>query len=299
MKIGTVFSQADSGTDAVAMRNWAIEAEAAGFHHLMAYDHVLGATRERLGPGPFGAFPEAPYNIDHQFHDILVLFSHLAAVTSTIEFVTSVLVLPQRQTAVAAKQIATLDLLSNHRLRLAVGVGWNWAEYEALGASFDDRLEMLGEQVEVMRRLWSEPVVEFDGRFHHLHGVGMNPLPARRIPVYLGTGAADRTLERVVRTADGWMPLLIAGFDPYTISEGIVRVRQKCEDLGRDPASLPIHGRVYIIDGWEAELERLAELGIDICSVGFHRMAFPGRSHEEHLRTVIDALPRIRAIVGD
>jgi alkanesulfonate monooxygenase SsuD/methylene tetrahydromethanopterin reductase-like flavin-dependent oxidoreductase (luciferase family) len=146
MKIGTVFSQADSGTTAKAMRQWAIDAETAGFHHLMAYDHVLGASAERLGPGPFGAFPSAPYTNEHQFHDIIVLFSHLAAVTSTIEFVTSVLVLPQRQTAVAAKQLATLDLLSEHRLRLAVGVGWNWAEYEALGASFSDRLAMLGEQ---------------------------------------------------------------------------------------------------------------------------------------------------------
>lgn len=298
MRIGTVFSQADSGTDAAAIRRWAVEAEAAGFHHLMAYDHVLGATPERLGPGPFGAFPAAPYTVDHQFHDILVLFSHLAGVTSTIEFVTSVLVLPQRQTAVTAKQIATLDLLSNERLRLAVGVGWNRAEYESLGANFDDRLDVLTEQIELMRLLWSERVVNFEGRFHRLHGVGMNPLASRRIPVYLGTGAADKTLERVVRTADGWMPLLIAGFDRYTISEGIVRVRRKCEELGRDPASLPIHGRVYIIDGWEHELERLVELGVDICSVGFHRMAFPGHSHEEHLRTVIEAKPRIDAIVG-
>jgi len=298
MQIGTVFSQADSGTDAASMRRWAVEAEAAGFHHLMAYDHVLGATSERLGPGPFGAFPSAPYTIDHQFHDILVLFSHLAGVTSTIEFVTSVLVLPQRQTAVTAKQIATLDLLSNERLRLAVGVGWNRAEYESLGADFDHRLDVLTEQIELMRLLWSEREVNFEGRFHRLHGVGMNPLATRRIPVYLGTGAADKTLERVVRTADGWMPLLIAGFDRYTISEGIVRVRQKCEDLGRDPASLPIHGRVYIIDGWEHELERLVELGVDVCSVGFHRMAFPGRSHDEHLRTVIEAMPRIDAIVG-
>ena len=133
MRIGAVFSQADSGTDPDAIRQWAIDAEAAGFEHLLAYDHVLGASAERLGPGPFGSFPNAPYTSEHTFHEILVLFSHLAAVTTTMQFVTSVLVLPQRQTAVVAKQIASIDLLSGGRIRLAVGVGWNAAEYEGPG----------------------------------------------------------------------------------------------------------------------------------------------------------------------
>src|SRR5258706_4244383 len=121
MRIGAVFSQADSGTDPKAIRQWAIDAEAAGFEHLMAYDHVLGASAARLGPGPFGSFPNAPYTSEHTFHEIMVLFSHLAAITHHIQFVTSVLVLPQRQTAVVAKQVASIDLLSSGRIRMAVG----------------------------------------------------------------------------------------------------------------------------------------------------------------------------------
>ena len=152
MRLGVVFSQADAGVDAAAIRQWAIDAEAAGYRHLLAYDHVLGASVERLGPGPFGSFPAAPYTDQHTFHEILTLFSHLAAVTSTLEFVTSVLVLPQRQAPVVAKQISTIDLLSGGRLRLAVGVGWNQAEYEGLGTDFATREERLEEQIEVMRR---------------------------------------------------------------------------------------------------------------------------------------------------
>lgn len=297
-KIGVVFSQADSGVDARAIRAWAVEAEAAGFDHIMAYDHVLGASAERLGSGPFGSFPTAPYTNDHVFHEILTLFSHLAAATTTIDFVSSVLVLPQRQAAVAAKQIATVDLLSDHRLRIAVGIGWNWAEYEALGADFVQRSALLAEQITVMRRLWTEPLVEFDGTFHHLHGVGINPLPTQPIPVYIGSGASPAALRRVIRTGDGWMPLLIAGLDEVDAGDAIVRLRQMSEDLGRDPATLPIHGRVYLIDGWQRELERLVALSVEHCSVGFHRIAFPGRTHAEHLQTVIDARAEVDAIVG-
>jgi hypothetical protein len=139
MRIGAVFSQADAGTDPDAIRRWVVDVESAGFEHVLAYDHVPGASPERLGPGPFGAFPTAPYTSEHTFHEILVLYSHFAALTSTLQFVTSVLVLPQRQTALAAKQISTIDLLSGGRLRVAVGVGWNAAEYEGLGVDFADR----------------------------------------------------------------------------------------------------------------------------------------------------------------
>src|SRR6476660_6220029 len=171
MRVGAVFSQADSGVDPDAIRQWAIDAEAAGFEHLLVYDHVLGASPQRLGPGPFGNFPNAPYTSEHTFHEIFVLLSHLAAVTSRISFVTSVLVLPQRQTAVVAKQVASIDLLSGGRIRLAVGVGWNAAEYEGLGVHFADRTALLEEQMDVMRMLWTQPIVDFEGRFHKLSGV--------------------------------------------------------------------------------------------------------------------------------
>jgi probable F420-dependent oxidoreductase len=297
VNLGVIFSQADSGTDPDAIRAWAQRAEAAGFDHLMAYDHVLGASAERLGPGPFGPFPTAPYTAEHTFHEILTLFSHLAAVTSTIGFVTSVLVLPQRETALVAKQVATVDRLSGGRLRLAVGAGWNEAEYEGLGADFPTRRDRLEEQVDVLRRLWSEPLVTYHGRFHHLDRVGINPRPDRPIPIALGTGAADPVLRRVVRIADAWMPLLIPGLDRISVPDGVRRLRELCAEAGRDPATLPVHGRVYLGEGWEARVEEAAELGFAGLSIGFNRLAHPGRPHEQHLDTVIAAKPTVDAIV--
>jgi probable F420-dependent oxidoreductase len=298
MRIGAIFSQADSGTDPNAIRQWAVEAEAAGFEHLLAYDHVLGASAERLGPGPFGHFSSAPYTNEHTFHEILVMFSHLAAVTTTLRFVTSVLVLPQRQTALVAKQIATLDLLSDGRVKVAVGVGWNAAEYEGLGVDVSHRTALLEEQIDVMRLLWTQSLVDFDGRFHHLRGVGINPLPSRPIPILIGSGAADPVLRRVVRKADGWMPLLIPGLDPIDIVTAVTRLRQFAEDAGRDPATLPIHGRVYLGPGYQAAVEQAIALGFAECSIGFNRLANPGVTHAQHLAAIIEAKPEVDAIVG-
>jgi probable F420-dependent oxidoreductase len=298
VNVGVIFSQADSGTDVSAIRAWARRAEDVGFEHILAYDHVLGASVERLGPGPFGPFAAAPYTAEHTFHEILILFSHLAAVTTDIAFVTSVLVLPQRQTALVAKQIATVDLLSGGRLRVAVGAGWNHAEYAGLGIDFESRRERLEEQVAVLRRLWSEPLVTYSGRFHHLDRVGINPLPSRPIPIYVGSGAADPVLHRVVRVADGWMPLLIPGLDRITLHQAVGRLRQLCDEAGRDPATLPIHGRVYLGDGWQDRVEEALELGCADLSVGFNRLAHPGRSHAEHLDAVVAVKDDLDSIVG-
>ncbi|HSB88287.1 MAG TPA: TIGR03619 family F420-dependent LLM class oxidoreductase, partial [Ilumatobacteraceae bacterium] len=248
--------------------------------------------------GPVRRLPSAPYTTAHQFHEILVLFSHLAAVTSRVSFVTSVLVLPQRQTALAAKQIASIDLLSGGRVRVAVGVGWNAAEYEGLGVEFADRTALLEEQIDVMRLLWSQPVVDFDGRFHQLRGLGINPLPAHPIPIMIGSGASDAVLRRVVRKADGWMPLLIPGLDPVDIRTGVAKLRRIAEEADRDPATLPIHGRVYIGPGWQAAVEQALELGFRDCTIGFNRLAQPGAPHAEHLAAIIGAKAEIDAIVG-
>ena len=297
MRVGAIFSQADSGIDPDAIREWARTAEAAGFRHLMAYDHILGAAGE-LYPDGVGSFPSAPYTSDHTFHEVLVLFSHLAAVTERMELVTSVLVLPQRPAALVAKQVATIDLLSAGRMRLAVGVGWNWAEYEGLGIDFATREDRMEEQIEVMRRLWTEPLVTFDGRFHHLDRVGINPLPARPIPVWIGSGASPRALRRVVRCADGWMPLLIPGLDRVELADGVERLRPMAEEAGRDPATLPIHGRAYLGEGFEARVEEAFELGFCDLSIGFNRLLQPGRSHAEHLERVLEAKLIVDRIVG-
>lgn len=298
MKIGAIFSQADSGVDPDAIRRWAQAVESAGFEHAMAYDHVLGASAARLASGRFGSFPSPPYTSEHTFHEILVLFSHLAALTTRLDFVTSVLVLPQRQTAVVAKQVATLDLLSGGRFRLAVGVGWNWAEYEALGADFDARTDVLDEQIDVLRALWTEPLVTFSGRHHQLDRVGINPLPARPIPIVMGTKASTDALRRVVRKADGWMPLLLPGIDPVDIATGVQRLRRIATEEGRDPATLPIHGRVYLGDGWQREVEQAAELGFSHLSIGVNRIANPGLGLDFHLEALLAVRPELERIIG-
>lgn len=298
MDLGVVFSQTDSGTDPHAIRDWARTAEEAGFSHLMAYDHILGATPERLGPGPVGSFPSAPYTAADTFHEILVLFSHLAAVTTQLQFVTSVLVLPQRETALAAKQIATIHLLSGGRIRVAVGVGWNWAEYEALGADFEHRTAVLDEQLDVMRALWTQPHLDYDGKYHHLHGVGINPRPEGIVPIYMGTSGSDAALRRVVRKADGWMPLLVPGLDPIDFPSAAKRLREICSEEGRDPDTLPIHGRVYLVDGWEKLVDEALEVGVESLTFGFARLALPKTAHAEHLRAVLDVKSEIDRLVG-
>jgi probable F420-dependent oxidoreductase len=270
MKVGAVFSQADSGTDPAAIRGFATGLEAAGYHHLMAYDHILGVPASMF-PGKVGNFPSAPYTDEHPFHEVLVLFSHLAAVTTSLEFVTSVLVIPQRQTAVAAKQIATIDLLSGGRLHVAVGVGWNNVEYGALGTDFATRTQRLAEQVLVMKRLWLEPLVTFAGDFHQLDHVGINPRPTHPIPVWMGTNATDAALRRVVAHADGWMPLIIPGLDPVDLATAVTRLRQLCDEAGRDPAAMPVWSRVYLSDGWQNAVEEALTLGCTHFSIGARR----------------------------
>jgi len=200
MKIGLVFPQTEFGSDPAAIRDYAQTAESLGFSHILTYDHVLGANPNR--PGGW----RGVYSYKDPFHDPFVLFSYMAAVTHTLEFVTGILILPQRETAVVAKQAATLDLLSNGRLRLGLGTGWNKLEYVALNQDFHTRGKRLEEQVTLLRRLWTEDLVTFEGRWHTIPDVGLNPLPAQRpIPIWFG-GYVDAVLRRVARIGDGWMP---------------------------------------------------------------------------------------------
>jgi probable F420-dependent oxidoreductase len=300
MHVGAVFSQADSGTDAAAIREWAIAADEAGLHHLLAYDHVLGAPVDRLGVDACPPFPEPPYTDESTFHEALTLFAHLAGVTTRIEFATSVVVAPQRQTALLAKQIATVDRLSGGRLNVAVGAGWNHAEYQGMGVDFADRGAILGEQVELLRRLWSEPLVTFEGRFHTLDRVGINPLPDRDIPIWIGTQATDAALRRVVELADGWMPLVLPGIDSWDLGDRVRRLRELCERADRDPADVPVWGRHYLdgSDTWRPAAEQAAELGFSHFSLGYHRFAAPPTDHRGHLDAVIGVLDDVRSIAG-
>ena len=213
-------------------------AEAAGFDYLSAIEHVAGAHAERFA-GVDTGFPAPPYLHDYPFHEPFTLFAYLAGVTSAIELVTTVLVLPQRQTVLVAKQAAEVSLLSGGRLRLGVGVGWNHAEFEALGADFHTRGERTAEQVVVLRRLWTEPLVTFACRWHTLDRVAIAPLPAR-IPVWMGGGTGEVTLRRIAQLADGWMPMARASTD-------IAGLTARCGlpgDAGRAPSSLGIQATI-------------------------------------------------------
>jgi len=197
MRLGVVFPQTEIGTDPAAIRAFAQAAEDLGFHHILAYDHVLGATPrggEWLG-----------YTDEDMFHEILILLGYLAAVTTRIELTTGILILPQRQTALVAKQAAEIDVLSGGRLRLGIGVGWNSVEYEALGERFEERGRKVEEQIEVLRALWTKPLVNFTGRYHRIVDAGLNPLPVQRpIPIWMG-GESERVMRRIARMGDGWI----------------------------------------------------------------------------------------------
>jgi probable F420-dependent oxidoreductase len=200
MRAGAIFPQTEIGADPVAVRDWAQAVEGMGYHHILAYDHVLGAgTRSR--PDWAG-----PYASGDLFHEIFVLLGYLAGLTRTAELVTGVVILPQRQTALVAKQAAEVDVLSGGRLRLGVGVGWNAVEYEALGEDFHTRGKRCDEQIAVLRALWRDEAITYHGRWHTITDAGINPLPPRRaIPIYIG-GQSDAAISRAARLGDGWMP---------------------------------------------------------------------------------------------
>ena len=199
MRIGAVLPTTEIGSDPAALRDFAQAVEALGFSQLLLYDHVLGADPDR--PGGW----QGPYTIAHPFHEVFVTIAYLAAATTTLEFATCVLVLPQRQTALVAKQAAQLAVLSGDRFRLGIGSGWNYVEYEALDQNFHNRGRRQEEQVALMRRLWTEPVVDFQGEFHTVSRAGIDPRPRRPIPVWFG-GSAEPQLKRAARIGDGWSP---------------------------------------------------------------------------------------------
>jgi probable F420-dependent oxidoreductase len=262
MKFGVTFPQREIGTDPIAIRDFAQAAEGAGFDYLIAYDHVTGAHPDRFIGRDVG-FPSPPYLYDSQFHEPFALFAFLAGLTTRIEFTTSILILPQRQTALVAKQAAEVDLLSGGRLRLGVGVGWNFTEFEALNEDFSTRGARQEEQIAVLRKLWTEELVTFHGRWHHFDRVGIAPRPPRPIPIWIGGGFTEPLLKRVARVADGWMPLLFPGQDEAAI---IGRLHSHLAQEGRDIASFGLQASVWIQPGreadWISQAKRLQSLGV-------------------------------------
>ncbi len=241
MRIGAIFPQTEIGSDPGGIREYARAVEAMGFTHILAFDHVIGAD---LANRPDW---KGPYNVDSGFHEPFVLFGYLAGVTETIELTTGIIILPQRQTVLAAKQAAALDVLSGGRLRLGIGLGWNEVEFEALNEEFGNRGSRAEEQIELMRALWTEKSVDFRGKWHTVTEAGLNPMPVQQpIPVWMGGGSNERILRRIARLADGWMPLMTPdekGAKAMETFRGYVR------EYGRDPGQFGIDGWVRVASG--------------------------------------------------
>ena len=231
MKLGISLPLSDIQGEPATVCDFAQAAEGLGYHHLAAPDHVLGVN---VGSRP--DWPKDRTTSQHYFHDPFVLFGFLSACTQKIEFSTQVLILPQRQTVLVAKQAASLDVLSGGRFRFGIGVGWNPVEFVGLNENFHDRGKRQEEQVRVMRALWAEPHVSFKGQWHTIEDAGINPLPARRtIPIWFG-GHADATLRRIAKMGDGWMMLAHArGAEAET---AFAKLRRYVEAEGRDPRTI-------------------------------------------------------------
>jgi probable F420-dependent oxidoreductase len=237
MKIGVVFPQVEIGQDPAVIRDYAQAVEAMGYTHILAFDHVLGANPER--PGGW----TGPYTYRHAFHEPFVLFGFLSGVTRRVDLVTGILILPQRQTALVAKQAAAVDVLSGGRLRLGVGVGWNPVEFAALGEDFKNRGKRIEEQIDLMRALWTKELVSFQGQWHRVPDAGINPLPVQRpIPVWMG-GESEVVVRRAARLADGWMPHFRPGPDAQAIVD---RLHGHIKEAGRDPGRFGIEGRMTL-----------------------------------------------------
>lgn len=288
MKIGVVLPQTEIGNDPAAIKDYAVAVEEMGFTHILVFDHVLGANPER--PGGW----RGPYTYRHGFHEPFVLFGFLAAATRRIELVTGIIILPQRQTALVAKQAAAVDVLSGGRLRLGVAVGWNPVEFEALGEDFATRGKRIEEQIEVMRALWTRELVTFSGTRHRIPDAGINPLPVQRpIPVWMG-GESEIVQRRMARIADGWMP----HFRPGAPAQATVdRLHGMIRTAGRDPQAFGIEGRITLAQIPPAEWGQ--ELGAwramrGVTHLCVHTAGLGLATPAEHVRT----LRRFRETVG-
>lgn len=247
MRIGVVFPQTEIGPDVGAVRAYGQRVEELGFRHVLAYEHVLGAD-PAVHRGWQGA-----YQMADSFHEPMVLYGFLAGITS-LELVTGIVVLPQRQTPLVAKQAAEVDLLSEGRFRLGIGVGWNAVEYEAMGRDFSTRGRRVEEQVDLLRRLWTEPSLSYEGRDHLMRAVGLNPLPVQRpIPIWFGAAESERAFRRAGRLGDGWFPQMDPGPE---LDKARALVEQGATEAGRDPASIGMEGMA----DWQGDPGQLASL---------------------------------------
>ncbi len=285
MKSGVVFPQTEIGADPIALRDYVQTVEALGYDYLMVYDHVLGANPDR--PGGW----TGPYTHKTMFHEPMVLFGWMSALTQHLEFVTGIIILPQRQTALVAKQAAQISVLSGGRIRLGVGIGWNQVEYQSLGEDFHTRGKRLEEQVTLLRELWTQPLVNFTGSFDTIPDAGLNPLPAQPIPIWFG-GGADVVLRRTARMGDGWIP----NFMPLDeLRAGLKTLHSYLREAGREPDNfgldVRIEGKYTPQNQWAGEVSQLKEMGAT--HVCINTMGMGHTRLQEHL----DAITHFKTIL--
>ena len=294
MRTGAVVPQTEIGADPAAVRDYVQAVEELGYSHMMVYDHVLGADTSHH------ANWQGSYTSESMFHEPFVLFGYLAGITTTIELVTAVLILGQRQTALVAKQAAEVDLLTGGRLRLGVGVGWNHVEYEALNQEFSNRGQRYAEQIRLLREFWTQEVVEFEGRYHKVDYAGVNPQQVQRpIPIWMGAGGradpvpTDRVLRRVARLADGWFPQMQPGDDARATVE---RLKVFAKEAGRDAATIGMEPRINLGDGdpefWQEQAEVWEDMGATHISVNTMRAGL--NTPQDH----INAIQQFKEVIG-
>jgi len=285
MQLGVVFPQNEIGVDPLVIRDYAQTVSGLGYSHLVIYDHVLGADPTNR-PGWQG------YTSKDLFHEPFVLFGYLSALTR-LELVTGVIILPQRQTVLVAKQAAEVDVLSGGKLRLGVGIGWNPVEYEALGKDFHTRGRMVEEQIQVLRLLWSQEIVTYHGKYHTITEAGLNPLPVHHsIPIWTG-GRAEVLLRRTARLADGWFPL---DRPDEQMQQTIERLHHYIREAGRDPDRMGIQAQINARDGtadeWLHQAQRWRDLGAT--HIAINTMGAGYTSLQQHL----DAIRRFKETSG-
>ena len=294
MKLGVIFPQNIIGGDPTIVRDFAQTVEGLGYAHIVAYDHVLG-----INPA---AYPDwrGPYTSADLFHDPFTLFSFMAGITERIELSPQIVILPQRQAVLVAKQAASLDVLSGGRLRLGIGVGWNKVEYVGLGQNFHNRGHRSEEQIAVMRALWADPHVVFEGEHHTIPNAGINPLPTKPLEIWLG-GGSDKTYDRIGRLGDGWLNIYVSAAD---VGPALDKIRTGALKVGRDPSGIGLECWVSMGQGsaedWRTEIETWRALGATHLALNTihdrgHLNAIAGREAATHLK----AIETYMAAVGD
>ncbi|MBM3621469.1 MAG: LLM class F420-dependent oxidoreductase [Alphaproteobacteria bacterium] len=284
MLLNALFPTRDIGTDPAKIRDWAQAAEALGYNCIEVADHVFGAA-------PRGDWKPI-YSEKDPFHETFTTLAFIAAVTTTIKLCSGVLILPQRQTGVVAKQAAEVDILSGGRLRLGVGVGWNHVEYEALGMDWRTRGARQAEQIAVMRRLWTEDLVSFEGRFHKLEAVNLLPVPVQRpIPIWFG-GSSDAVIKRAARIGDGYMPIMT----PEVAEPKIALLREHMKAFGRDPAGFGLEGWLRFDD---ADPEAWARSALGWKKLGAQMVMLYPMYRMARFDDQIDTLRRFKDVAGN